>query len=138
MLRAKSRSGGIFDFEGKQDRLREIDLTLADPDVWDDPGEAQALNKERAQLETVVETLVPIGPGLEDLAELAELSADEDDADTLTEIAADLDRLEAELEALEFRRMFRGEMDGANAFLEIQAEIAGTSSSTRNSGSCES
>ncbi|HEY5645453.1 MAG TPA: peptide chain release factor 2 [Pseudomonadales bacterium] len=117
---------GYLDFEGKQDRLREIDLTLADPDVWDDPAEAQALNKERAQLEAVVETLVPIGPGLEDLSELAELSADEDDADTLTEIAADLDRFEAELESLEFRRMFRGEMDSANAFLEIQAGSGGT------------
>jgi peptide chain release factor 2 len=125
-LRAKSRSGGFFDLEDKQHRLEEIDLTLADPDIWDDPEQAQALNKERAQLETVVESMAPLRSGFAELAELAELSAEEEDADTLNEVASDLDRLERELEALEFRRMFRGEMDAANAFVEIQAGSGGT------------
>jgi peptide chain release factor 2 len=125
-LRAKSRSGGFFDLEDKQHRLEEIDLTLADPDIWDDPEQAQALNKERAQLETVVDAMAPLRSGFAELAELAELSAEEEDADTLNEVASDLDRLERELEALEFRRMFRGEMDAANAFVEIQAGSGGT------------
>ncbi|MGE0625441.1 MAG: peptide chain release factor 2 [Pseudomonadales bacterium] len=117
---------GYLDLEGKQHRLEEINLTLAEPDIWDDPEQAQALNRERAQLETVVEALAPLAGGLEELAELAELSAEEDDADTLAEVSADLDRLESELESLEFRRMFRGEMDEANAYVEIQAGSGGT------------
>ena len=48
-----------------------------------------------------------------------------DDA-TLSEIERDLDTLEKDLAALEFRRMFQGEMDPANAFLEIQAGSGGT------------
>lgn len=125
-MRVKPRSGGIFDLEGKQHRLEEINLTLTDPDVWDDPEQAQGLNRERVQLETIVDTLTPLGTGLAELAELAELSAEEDDADTLAEVAKDLDRLEEALEKLEFRRMFRGEMDVANAFVEIQAGSGGT------------
>ncbi len=63
---------------------------------------------------------------LEDLAELAELAADEADGGTLNELDADLDHLETDLADLEFRRMFDGEMDTANAFVEIQSGAGGT------------
>ncbi len=39
---------------------------------------------------------------------------------------ADLDRLRASLERLEFRRMFSGKLDGNNAFVDIQAGSGGT------------
>jgi peptide chain release factor 2 len=120
------RSGGIFDFESRQHRLEEVNLELADPDVWDDPEKAQALNKERAQLEGVVSVLSTLTRNLTDLGELAELAADEDDAEALTEIQRDLTRLDQDLAKLEFRRMFQGEMDDSNAYLEIQAGSGGT------------
>ena len=63
---------------------------------------------------------------LSDLADLAELASDEQDQDTLDEIAVELDGLEARLAGLEFRRMFQGDMDGANCFLEIQSGSGGT------------
>lgn len=119
-------SGGIFDFESRQHRLEEVNLELADPDVWDDPERAQALNKERAQLEGVVSVLATFTRNLTDLGELAELAAEEDDAEALTEIQRDLTRLDQDLAKLEFRRMFQGEMDDSNAYLEIQAGSGGT------------
>jgi peptide chain release factor 2 len=120
------RSGGIFDFEGKQQRLEEVDLELADSEVWNDPEKAQALNRERAQLDEVVGVLASFATGLSDLQELAELAADEDDSAALDDIEAELSSLESALEQLEFRRMFQGEMDEANAFVEIQAGSGGT------------
>ena len=50
----------------------------------------------------------------------------EDDQDTADEVALDLEKLMAQLETLEFRRMFSGEMDPNNAFLDIQAGSGGT------------
>jgi len=41
-------------------------------------------------------------------------------------IASDLAKVESEVADLEFRRMFSGEMDANNAFLEIQAGAGGT------------
>jgi peptide chain release factor 2 len=120
------RSGGTFDFENKQHRLEEVDLELADPDVWNDPEKAQSLNKERAQLEAVVSVLVSLGNNLNDLSELAELAAEENDAGALDEVHGDLAGLEASLAKLEFHRMFQGDMDEANAFLEVQAGSGGT------------
>jgi len=54
------------------------------------------------------------------------VARDEDDADTAEAVVADLDELEKTLAGLEFQRMFSGEMDPNNAFLDIQAGSGGT------------
>ncbi len=54
------------------------------------------------------------------------MAAEEGDEGTVNDIRADLDALEKELEGLEFRRMFSGEMDPSNAYLDIQAGSGGT------------
>jgi len=74
----------------------------------------------------VVKDLDSLGRGIEECAELLEIAAEEDDADTLGEIERDTDRLEHVLERMEFRRMFSGEMDPSNAFLDVQAGSGGT------------
>ena len=51
---------------------------------------------------------------------------EEDDAGTVDEVASDLAGFESELARLEFRRMFAGDMDGNNAYLDIQSGAGGT------------
>ena len=58
--------------------------------------------------------------------ELLELAAEEDDQPTIDEVCSDIDELEKGLSALEFRRMFSGEMDANDAFLDIQSGSGGT------------
>jgi peptide chain release factor 2 len=96
------------------------------PDVWNDPDRAQALGQERARLEAVVTGLDGIAATLTDSAELMEMAYAEGDAEALAEVESDLERAEAALEKIEFRRMFSGEMDAANAFVDIQAGSGGT------------
>ena len=64
--------------------------------------------------------------GLTDARELLELAIEEDDAGTVEELDRDLGKLEEQLAGLEFRRMFSGEMDGSNAYLDIQSGAGGT------------
>ncbi len=64
--------------------------------------------------------------GLSDAGELLELAEDEDDRETAGEVASDLGELEKRLDSLEFHRMFSGEMDDNNAYLDIQAGAGGT------------
>jgi len=125
-LCAPACSGGIFDYAEKQERLAEVELELADPGVWDDPERAQALGRERVALVTVVATIEALEQGIADAGELVTLAAEEDDADTLAVVEEDLERLEAKLDELEFRRMFSGEADANNAYLDIQAGSGGT------------
>jgi peptide chain release factor 2 len=54
------------------------------------------------------------------------MAAEEDDEDTVSAVESDLDEFENRLQELEFRRMFSGEMDASNAFLDIQAGSGGT------------
>jgi peptide chain release factor 2 len=61
-----------------------------------------------------------------DAEELLELAVEEDDEATVDTVAADLKRFEKLVADLEFRRMFAGEMDPNNAFLDIQAGSGGT------------
>ncbi len=120
------RSGGTFDYDGKAQRLEEVELELADPKVWEDQSRARDLNRERASLEHLVEVLAKLGDNLADLSELAELAAADEDRDALKDVDTELDTLESSLAGLEFHRMFQGETDGANAYLEIQAGSGGT------------
>ena len=120
------RFGGIFDFEEKRERQQEVELELADGDVWNDPERAQLLGKERASLEQVVSLLSTLGDSLNDLGELAEMASDEGDQGALDEVFTELQGLEGQLATLEFRRMFQGELDAANCYLEIQAGSGGT------------
>jgi peptide chain release factor 2 len=74
----------------------------------------------------VVNILSGLNTGLSEAAELLELARDEDDEDTLNSVVADLDVQEQLLQRLEFERMFSGEMDPNNAYLDIQAGSGGT------------
>jgi peptide chain release factor 2 len=70
--------------------------------------------------------LSELATNLADCSELAEMAASEADEEALLEVDEELDVLQGALEDLEFRRMFQGEMDPANAFLEIQSGSGGT------------
>ena len=61
-----------------------------------------------------------------DTRDLLELAVEEGDDATVAEVEADLQRLERMVADLEFRRMFSGEMDASNAYLDIQAGSGGT------------
>lgn len=94
--------------------------------MWNQPERAQALGRERAQLETVVNTLDELSSGLIDQAELAALLLEDHDEAGLAEVDTELGRLEALVSDLEFRRMFSGEADPNSAYLDIQAGSGGT------------
>jgi peptide chain release factor 2 len=74
----------------------------------------------------VVSTLDELGSGLDDCEELLDLAGQEDDDETLVSLAVDAAKLRSQVETLEFRRMFSGEHDAANAYLDIQAGSGGT------------
>ncbi len=120
------RSGGIFDFDGKRERLEEVSKELEDPNVWNNPERAQALGKERATLDNIVGTLTKITAGLADARDLLEMAVAENDESTVADVAAEVDKLEKDVAQLEFQRMFSGQNDPNSAFMDIQAGAGGT------------
>ena len=123
---AATRLGGIFDFDNKSERLVEVLRELENPKIWDNPEQAQALGKERGQLEIVVNTIRDLEQGLADAEELLAMAVEENDEATVDTVVDDLADFEKRVADLEFRRMFSGEMDANNAFLDIQSGSGGT------------
>jgi len=77
-------------------------------------------------LEQVVNTLDTLANGLADCEALLEMAVEEDDEGTANDVETELQGLEDALAQLEFRRMFSGEMDMNNAYVDIQAGSGGT------------
>ena len=77
-------------------------------------------------MELVVHTIESLESGHEDGEALLEMAQAEDDQETADEVGNDIEKLLTQLETLEFRRMFAGEMDPNNAFLDVQAGSGGT------------
>ncbi len=121
-----SNSGGIFDYANKKDRLEEVLRQLEDPEIWNDVELAQKLGQERAQLETITTTIEELDTGIGDTQDLLELAKEENDIATIDEIENDVSAMAKNLEKLEFKRMFSGEMDTSNAFIDVQAGSGGT------------
>ncbi len=99
---------------------------LEDPAIWNQPEKTQSLGKERAKLEDVINMMTLIQTHLRDTSELYELAFSENDTDTLEIISHDAEKLTTQIVALEFRRMFSGEMDANAAYVDIQSGSGGT------------
>ncbi|MCF1427014.1 MAG: peptide chain release factor 2 [Shewanella sp.] len=117
---------GYLDYDAKKERLEEVTRELESADVWNDPERAQALGKERVNLEAVVKTIDTLDAGLEDVEGLLELAVEEEDEETFNDAQGELDDLEAKLAELEFRRMFSGSNDQLDCYLDIQSGSGGT------------
>jgi peptide chain release factor 2 len=84
------------------------------------------LGRERAQLSGELKDLDSALTSVRNASELLELAESENDEAAAQEIEGEVGSLESGVRRLEFRRMFRGEMDAHNAFVDIQAGAGGT------------
>ncbi len=120
------RWGGIFDYENNKELLEETVRELEAPDVWSDPDKAKRLGKERTKLENIVLVVDKVTEQLADAKDLLEMAESEDDQDTVDVVIEDVADAAKGVEKLEFSRMFAGETDHCNAFLDIQSGSGGT------------
>lgn len=118
--------GGIFDYDVKADRLHVVNAELENPDIWNNPEQAQELGREQKRLDTLVDSLDRLRTGFSDASELFEMAQADNDVAAMHEIEKDIDVLVQELEALEFRRMFSNPADELDCFVDIQAGAGGT------------
>ncbi|MBU3657929.1 MAG: peptide chain release factor 2 [Rhodocyclaceae bacterium] len=115
-----------LDYDAKSTRLAEVSQILEDPNIWNDAKRAQELGREKKALEGVVLSLGTIQQNLTDTKDLFEMAREENDDDTLSAVSTDIDGLETEVAAMEFRRMFNNPQDPNPCFIEIQAGAGGT------------
>jgi peptide chain release factor 2 len=123
---ARPNCGGIFDFDGKQERLAQVVALSEDPAVWNDSKRSQELGRERKALDETVGGLVALQQDLRDAHELFDMAREENDDATLLAVQSDAAKLGKTIAAMEFRRMFSDPMDPNNCFIDIQSGSGGT------------
>ena len=106
--------------------MEEVNRELESSTIWNNPENAQALGREKTQLESIVISIAKLSQSVVDLNELFELAREEDDEQTISDIGTELNTIEQQVAGLEFRRMFSGKMDMASAYLDIQSGSGGT------------
>ena len=117
-----------LDWDTAQHRLEEFNARVEDPDLWNDPENAQKLMRERQMLVDAIATHDRIAQDLSDNRELIKMGEMEDDAEVVSEADAALAAV-AELAAQkELEALLDGEADGNDTFLEINAGAGGTES----------
>ena len=94
--------------------------------MWANPARAQELGRERADLSGQLGELDHAVTGTRNALELLDMAAGDNDEAAAQDLERERSDLEQAVRRLEFRRMFRGEMDSHNAFLDIQAGAGGT------------
>lgn len=115
---------------GIEARYNEIERLMNSPEMLSDYGRAGQLNKERTELEPIVELYRQYLKASEDLEGAIELLRDSDDDDEMREMAqmevAELETSTAEmLEQLKLMLLPKDPRDGKNAIVEIRAGAGG-------------
>ncbi len=118
-------SGGPFDVDRKRERVAELTRIAEDPALWADNAKAQALLKEKAQLEAGVGGFDRAARALEDALALHELAEEADDEATRLEAAQAGEGTVRLVEALEFEKMLSGPHDRAGAIVEVKSGAGG-------------
>jgi peptide chain release factor 2 len=111
--------------ERKRRRVDEIARLSEDPGFWSDNARAQALLKEKAQLEQVAGAWEKVRRSLDDAQALCELAEEAGDEATRAEAAEHAEAVAREVEALEFQRMLSGPHDRAGAIVEVKSGAGG-------------
>lgn len=118
--------GGIFDYDGKKQQLDSIYLELNDPDIWSDIDKTNKLSRHKKQLEQIVLEIDELTNNLTNSHDFFNLAKSEQDDATMLSIQAELQGFETKIAKLEFNRMFSGENDANNCFIDIQSGSGGT------------
>lgn len=126
---ASPRSGGIFDVEGKELLLADLERQTSAGEFWADQAHAQIVLRQKAGLERVVKKWTGLRSLVGDIQAMLELAVDcgpDDARELLAEATTQLDTLRAAVRALEIERLFSDEGDDNNAILEINSGAGGT------------
>ena len=115
----------VLDLPGMEREIADLGEQVAAPDLWDDQANATRVTGRLSGLQGQVDRFKELQQRIDDLAVLAELAAEESDADVSDEADAELARVKKAVEGLEVRTLLSGEYDEREAIVSIRAGAGG-------------
>jgi peptide chain release factor 2 len=117
-----------LDWERALRRLDELEARIQDPDLWNDPKQAQAISREHKQLKDAVATVREITSEMSDATEFVEMGEAEGDDEVVAEGLASLAALAKRADRDKVNALLSGEADAYDTYLEVHAGAGGTES----------
>jgi peptide chain release factor 2 len=117
-----------LDWERALRRLDELEARVQDPDLWNDPKQAQAISREHKLLKDAIGTVNEISREMADATEFVEMGEAEGDDDVVAEGLASLKQLADRADRDKVNALLSGEADAYDTYLQINAGAGGTES----------
>ncbi len=116
----------IFDLEALRSKISALEAESGQPEFWNDPNAAHMKLRELSRLKGIAEPLDTLKKRVEGAFESYELLKMEPDETFQKEADEETSRLLVDLDAYELKTLLRGEHDGRNALVEINAGAGGS------------
>ena len=115
----------VIDVDGLRGRIEMLEKEAADPKLWDDQANAQKVTSDLSHAQADLRRLEGLRSRLADLPVLYEMAAEEGGAEARAEADAELESLQADVEAMEVRTLLSGEYDEREALVTIRSGAGG-------------
>ena len=109
-------------------RLEELNALAEDPDLWNNPANAQKLMRERTKLDDAIKAVSMIETDMADTLEIMELAELDGDGEMEDEAVEQLQLLGTKAKKAELQALLSGEADGNDTYVEIHSGAGGTES----------
>ncbi len=123
-----TNSGGFFEVARYEVTLRKLEARMTEPGFWDDRDQAQKTIDRMKAAKATVEPWKVVCEHLDDLEAMEELLSEEEDTGLAEELRAGVEKMEREVERLEFASTLSDPEDKLGAILTIHPGAGGTES----------
>ncbi len=115
----------VLDIDAMRTEIADLGEQVAAPDLWDDQANAQRVTGRLSTLQGEMERFTSLQTRLDDVSLMAEMAAEENDADQMAECEKELARIHKSVEVLEVRTLLSGEYDEREALVTIRSGAGG-------------
>ncbi|MCH8978430.1 MAG: peptide chain release factor 2 [Armatimonadetes bacterium] len=116
----------MFDLQTLRTKISALEAESNQPQFWDDPKAAHLRLRELSRLKGIAGPLAKLKKRERDIAEFYELLAAGEDEELRKEADTEAAQFLADLDAYEIRTLLKGEHDGRDALVEINAGAGGS------------
>ena len=120
--------GGIFEVDNKNQKIKELNEVLKDPNIWDNPSNAEQITKELSSLKNLVNPVIKIKENIDVLKQFNEFSQAELDDELKHQFESLFKETDELLKEEEILTYLNGKYDNNPAIFEIHAGAGGTES----------
>ena len=120
--------GGIFEVDNKNRKIKELNEVLKDPNIWDNPSNAEKITKELSSLKNLVNPVIKIKDNIDVLKQFNEFSQAELDEELKLQFVSLFKETDELLKEEEILTYLNGKYDNNPAIFEIHAGAGGTES----------